>query len=191
MINYVNIHTHHPTGQHLEPQGVGTHPWDAEQTLDKEEVFDGAELIGEIGLDFAKDIDRATQEIVFRRQLAKAEEMNLPVVLHCVKAFEPMMKILAGYHPKAVIFHGFIGSEQQAERALNRGYYLSFGVKVSHSPKSIKALMTCPLEQLFIETDESDISIEEAYRLIAEIRGIDTKILAEKIRENYDRIFTK
>lgn len=189
MNRYVDIHTHHPTGRHIEPQGIGTHPWDAAHKAECVENFNEAQLIGEIGLDYSTDIDRNIQEQVFRRQLFQAQARKLSVVLHCVKAFEPTIKILSDYKLKAVIFHGFIGSEQQAAEALRRGYYLSFGPNVLRSPKSIKALKTCPLEQIFIETDESDITIEEMYAEIARLRGVDVAILASKIIENYKQIF--
>lgn len=191
MICYINIHTHHPTGRHIEPQGIGTHPWEAVLKAECAEDFDEAELIGEIGLDFATDIDRNIQEIVFRRQLVQAQARNLPVILHCVKAFEPTIKILSEYNLKTVIFHGFIGSAEQGKRALDKGYYLSFGPNVLRSPKSIKTLNICPLERLFVETDESHTTIEEMYAEVARLRGVDIAILATQIERNYRLIFNK
>lgn len=191
MICYIDIHTHHPTGLYLEPQGVGIHPWDAESQVPSKEIFDGATLIGEIGLDFTKDVNRAVQEQVFRYQLSQAEKRDVPVVLHCVKAFEPIMKILGEYELRAVIFHGFIGSAEQAERAIKEGYYLSFGHNVSRSPKSIKALNICPLNRLFVETDDSDMTIEDTYAIIAKLRDVEVASMATQIEENYNRIFSK
>ena len=195
MNRYVDIHTHHPTGQHIEPQGVGIHPWDAERYAEKALQFDGdvatAELIGEIGLDYACKVDPELQEQIFRQQLILAEELQKPVVLHCVRAFEPVMNILSEHKLRAVIFHGFIGSAEQAKRALERGYFLSFGVNVLRSPKSIKAMNECPLEQMFVESDESLVPIAEIYAEIARLRDIDVVILAEKTLENYKRIFDR
>ena len=90
-----------------------------------------------------------------------------------------------------MIFHGFIGSAEQAQRALDRGYFLSFGVNVLRSPKSIKALNICPLEQMFVESDESLIPIAEIYAEIACLRGVDVAVLAAKTEENYKRIFDR
>ena len=195
MNRYVDIHTHHPTGQHIEPQGVGIHPWDAEHYatcgLSLGDKVTTAELIGEIGLDYACKVDRELQEQVFRQQLLLAEELQKPVVLHCVRAFEPMMNILSEHKLRAVIFHGFIGSAEQARRALDRDYYLSFGVNVLRSPKSIKAMNECPLKQMFVESDESLVPIAEIYAEIARLRDIDVAILAEKTLENYKRIFDR
>ena len=122
MSRYVDIHTHHPTLRHIEPQAVGVHPWRAAKQRFDYLSLERAVAIGEIGLDYACGVERDVQERVLREQLAVAEQRRLPVVLHCVRAFEPMMKILSEYELRAVIFHGFIGSVQQAERAVARGY---------------------------------------------------------------------
>ena len=189
MSRYIDIHTHRPTALHIEPQAVGIHPWMAEKVVFDEAIFDNAVAVGEIGLDFACDINRDTQERVFRAQLAQAEKRNLPVILHCVRAFEPMMKILAEYNLRAVIFHGFIGSVQQAKRAIDAGYYLSFGPNTFRSPKTIAALQSMPDDRLFAETDDSGEAIENVYSKIAQTRGVSVEKLREIIENNYNKIF--
>ena len=189
MSRYIDIHTHRATGQHIEPQAVGIHPWMAEKEVFDEAIFDNAVAVGEIGLDFACDVNRDTQERVFRAQLTQAEKRNLPVILHCVRAFEPTMKILAEYHLRAVIFHGFIGSAQQAKRATDAGYYLSFGPNAFRSPKTIEALQSIPENRLFAETDDSGETIENIYSQIANVRKISIEKLQEATNENYNKIF--
>ena len=189
MSRYIDIHTHRPTALHIEPQAVGIHPWMAEKVVFDEAIFDNAVAIGEIGLDFACDVNRDTQERVFRTQLAQAEKRNLPVIMHCVRAFEPMMKILAEYRLCAVIFHGFIGSVQQAKWAIDAGYYLSFGPNTFRSPKTIAALQSTPDDRLFAETDDSGEAIENVYSRIAQTRGISVKELRVTIENNYNKIF--
>ncbi len=190
MNRYIDIHTHHPTHRHIEPMAVGVHPWRAESEVFECGMFDNAIAIGEIGLDFACNVDRAAQERVFRAQLAEAERRNLPIVLHCVRAFEPMMKILAEYTIKSVIFHGFIGSPQQAERAINRGYYLSFGPSSFRSPKTVESLKCTPLNRLFAESDDSHEDIENIYERIAQAKDISIEKLQKEIGNNYKNIFT-
>ena len=188
MSRYIDIHTHHPTHRHLEPQSEGRHPWDVESEAPIC-ISDEAEIIGEIGLDFAHSANRERQEEVFRKQLEIAEKSNRPVVLHCVKSFEQIMGILDDYSLRAVIFHGFIGSKQQAQRAIEKGYYLSFGHRTAKSPKTIEALQNTPLSNLFAETDEGPESIESIYEMIASIKGITIEELFEAIEKNYTRIF--
>ena len=190
MSRYIDIHTHFPTGRHIEPQGVGIHPWhSAFEQLPSLEEFTQADLIGEIGLDFACDVEHNRQEEVFRAQLAIAERLKKVVVLHCVKAFEPTMKILEEYDIQAVIFHGFIGSVQQASRATEKGYFLSFGANTSQSPKTIEALRNTPLEKIFVESDETQKNIEKIYDEIALLKGVNRDLLKEVISENYRTIF--
>ena len=90
-----------------------------------------------------------------------------------------------------MIFHGFIGSAEQAQRALGKGYYLSFGERCAKSPKTIEALRITPLDRIFVETDESTVSIEQIYHLIASLRGISIEELTDAIEQNYNRIFRK
>lgn len=188
MSRYIDIHTHHPTHLHTEPQSQGRHPWDAEST-EPIYISNEAKIIGEIGLDFAHSADKVKQEQVFREQLEVAKTSNRPVVLHCVKSFEQIMKILDNYSLPAVIFHGFIGSKEQAQRAVNKGYYLSFGGRTIKSPKTIEALGNTPISNIFAETDEGPETIEQIYEMIASIRGITIEILIDAIKENYERIF--
>ena len=115
----------------------------------------------------------------------------MPVVLHCVKAFEDVMKILEKYTLRAVIFHGFIGSKEQAQRAIKKGYYLSFGDRTWLSPKTIEALRNTPLEQIFIETDEADTTIDKQYLEVARVKGILLNELQQHILDNYNRIFAQ
>ena len=186
---YIDIHTHRTTTSHLAPQGVGVHPWRAEKEYVDDNALASATLIGEIGLDYACDVNCEVQEEVLCHQLSIAEQHNKVVVLHCVRAFEPMMKILERYHLRAVIFHGFIGSAEQSKRAVERGYYISFGEGAFRSPKTLKAMRSVPLSHIFAETDEADISIEEIYTRIAAERGIEVEELQNAIENNYNNIF--
>ena len=129
------------------------------------------------------------QESLFRYQLAIAERLRKPVVLHCVKAFEPMMNILDEYELAAVIFHGFIGSPEQALQAVKAGYYLSFGHRTFASPKSIEALRQIPQNRLFVETDDYDISIDEVYERVAGLLGVELENLEAIIEKNFETIF--
>lgn len=188
MSRYIDIHTHQSNPLHRTPAAEGCHPWNAESN---EEIFISpqAKVVGEIGLDYACSACRECQEEIFRKQLKIAEMRGLPIVVHCVKAFEQIMKILDDYSLKAVIFHGFIGSLEQARRAISRGYYLSYGERCFSSPKTIKALSITPLDRIFVETDESSTPIEQIYRTVASLRGVEIEILIEEIEKNYNRIF--
>ena len=188
----VDIHTHRPTGKALEPSFAGIHPWQAETRRIEEIVprFGEVDLVGEIGLDYAGTVGREAQLRIFREQLDWAERLGKPVVLHCVKAFEAVMRELTPHALRAVIFHGFIGSSQQAAEAVKRGYYLSFGSRSLRSPRTVRALGSIPTQRLFLETDDAPATIESVYATAARLLGMPLDRLKETIYNNYLHIFS-
>lgn len=190
---YVNLHTHRPAGRGIEPTFLGIHPWDAEEadTAAVERRLGEVQAVGEIGLDYLRGPERELQRRVFRAQLALAETRRMPVVIHCVKALDDVLRELEGRKLPAVIFHGFTGSREQAQRVLARGCYLSFGHRTFSSPKTTAALRGTPLDRLFLETDDDPTPIEEIYRRAAETLGIAEEELRRATTQNYERIFTK
>ena len=216
---YVNIHTHRRTGEGIEvvsvmagrdavpdpPFSIGIHPWQLGGgngrgdfiSKQLEEAFceimtAPAAAIGEIGLDHAIPADHAEQKTIFFAQLRVAQERGLPIILHCVRAFEPTCEILAANNfANPVIFHGFIGSPEQAARAAKAGYYLSFGVRSLDSPKTVEAMKHTPLDRLFLETDDTPIPIAEIYARAVEIIAVPMEEFTQSIHANYTRLFSK
>lgn len=186
----VDIHTHRPT-EAVTIRAVGLHPWHADQELPSEEAFSMAEAVGEIGLDKACEVNFELQRAAFITQLDTAERLEKPVVIHCVRAFNEVMQMLRKRKLSAVIFHGFIGSKEQAEEAIRCGYYLSFGARTARSPKTIEALRATPLDRLFVETDDDPTPIEEIYATIASLREVSVEELQRATHENYVRLFQK
>ena len=189
----VNIHTHHRKSGERTISTLGIHPYDAEGvTTDSIFAIERTALeydaIGEIGLDYSANINKEAQILLFKAQLEVARHLNKGVVIHCVKAFEEVMNILSRYNLPFVIFHGFIGSPEQALRAAARGYYLSFGHRTFRSPKSIEALKVTPANLLFFETDDSTINIEQIYGQASEVLGIPVPMLECVTNENFERI---
>lgn len=191
MERYIDIHTHLQT-EALTIRCVGLHPWHtATGKIPLREELSDADAVGEIGLDKACGVDFELQKRCFEAQLKLAVEGQKPVVLHTVRAFEEVMTTLKQYPLRAVIFHGFIGSREQAERALRAGYYLSFGARTAASPKSIEALRATPLDRLFVESDEDPTPIEKRYEEVAALRGVTIAQLRTSVAQNYERIFCR
>ncbi len=202
---FVNIHTHFDDSSAITISSIGTHPWDAEESelasgdpslandarRSAEIDMTPAQSVGEIGLDFSTEVDREIQKKVFIAQLKLAKKLRKVVVIHCVKSFEATMNILSTFPLRGVIFHGFIGSVQQMNQAIERGYYISFGERTFASPKSLKALREAPIDQMFFETDTSDIEIEEIYERATKYRIEDVDTLREQLYKNYETLFTK
>ena len=191
MAKLVDIHTHNPRQGVLSPTMAGIHPWDAERNLPMPD-FSACDIVGETGLDYAKEVSREAQQELFLRHLTAAEKLTKPVVLHVVKSFEDVMIALKKHRLQGVVFHGFIGNREQAQRAISEGYYLSFGDRSLRSPRTREVIATINPENLFCETDDrDDISIEEIYAEVAKLRGTTLEELASEIEKNYIRLFDK
>ncbi|HRH79524.1 MAG TPA: TatD family hydrolase [Thiobacillaceae bacterium] len=116
--------------------------------------------IGEIGLDlFVPGLDYATQEYFYVEQLKIAREFDLPVLLHCRRANDPILKHLRRVGVKGGIAHAFNGSRQQADAFLKLGFKLGFGGAFTYSRATrLRALAAeLPLEAIVLETDSPDI----------------------------------
>jgi TatD DNase family protein len=101
------------------------------------------------------------------------------------------MEILSGFHLAGVVFHGFIGSREQAAKAVRSGYYLSFGERSLQSPKTVEAMQATPLDKLFLETDDAHVSIADIYIRAARILDRPVAELETQLLENYARLARK
>lgn len=112
--------------------------------------------IGEIGLDYALDgFSPETQERALRAQLELAGILNLPVLLHCRRAFEPLYLILRDYPGVVGVLHAYGGGPRLMERFLKLGYHLGFGGGLTRP--NAKKVRVCavevPRERILLETD--------------------------------------
>ena len=191
MAKLVDIHTHNPRAGVLSPTMAGIHPWDAERELPMPD-FSACDIVGETGLDYSADASKEAQQELFLRHLDIAEKLQKPVVLHVVKSFEDVMLALRKRSIQNIVFHGFIGSKEQATRATDYGYYLSFGDRSLRSPRTREVIAMIKIENLFCETDDrTDISIEKIYEEVATLRGISQEELSSEIEKNYIRLFDR
>jgi TatD DNase family protein len=144
---------------------VGIHPHDA-KTVTAETLTELKELahnekvvaIGETGLDFHYDFSPPKdQRRVFAAHLKIAAELNLPVIIHCRKAFDETLNILEQYGTgaKKIVFHCFSGSAEQAKIVLGKGFYVSFTgvVTFKNAEKTRDAAAVVSLDRLMLETD--------------------------------------
>ena len=117
--------------------------------------------------------------------------MQKPLIIHCVKAFNETFQLLQQQRAQGpVIFHGFAKNSALAKQLVNKGYYLSFG-KHLLTPSGAITFKTIPLEYIFLETDDSEIMIEEIYKTAASIKNIDITTLTQQITKNAQRVFGK
>lgn len=145
--------------------------------------------IGECGLDRRYPTDFSIQVDVFARQIRLASEMEKPLIIHCVRAWEEVFRLLAeASFSFPVIFHGFNKGPAVARRIVQKGYYLSIGQWIER--ERIRAvLQDVPLDHLFLETDAVSVSIAHIYALAAAAYHMPLHSFALQIMNNGRRVF--
>ena len=150
--------------------------------------------IGEIGLDYywEENPPREFQQQVFRRQLALARELQLPVIVHDREAHADTLSIVREFPDVTGVFHCFSGSPEMAQELLKLGWYLGFDGPVTYknARRAPEVAAVTPLDRMLIETDspymtpvpyrgkrcDSGMIAATAAR-IAEIRGMSAETL--------------
>lgn len=215
-IPYINIHSHHPQnadelsilnahpGEQAIPldqlHSIGIHPWYINE-LDISKVLNfltssisnkNMAAIGECGLDRIIDVPIKIQEQIFIEQIKIAEKFNKPMIIHCVKAFDGLMRIKKENSISApLIIHGFNNSVQIAKQLLAHDFYLSFGkALLMEGSNAQKTFEDAPLNKVFLETDDSDAGIKTIFKKAAIIKKISEEELKEKIFLNFKKVFT-
>ena len=185
---------------------LGIHPHDAGEA-DASELERLRELdpvaIGETGLDYYRDYaPHDAQRQLFQAQLATAEELGKPVVIHCRAAEADVARALGDFEG-TVVLHCF-SSPGLLRPALERGYYVSFAGNVTY-PKAEElreAARAVPSERILAETDSPYLApqprrgrpnepanLVHTVASLAEARGEDPAELAAQIDENASRAF--
>lgn len=193
---------------------LGVHPWSAAALDDDALAPFLADLarrdlvgIGEIGLDVPHapdDVARENQRRALRAQLALARDRDLPVVIHCVRAYPELLAILErdGLPRAGGMMHAWSGHPDQVGRALALGLYVSFGpmVMFDRAKKARASVPLVPEERLLVETDcpnmrpPGEARGEPAFlpRVVAELarlRGGEPDALARVTSRNLLRLF--
>ena len=142
---------------------VGSHP-DAAEEVDDEVLecyrqlaaHEKVRAIGEIGIDYHyEDVPRERQKKAFRDQLALAQELDLPVIVHERDAHEAGMKIFREFPRVSGVFHCFSGSAEMARQLTDLGWYVGFtGVLTfKNARRALEAAAAVPLDRIVLETD--------------------------------------
>lgn len=127
--------------------------------------------VGEIGLDhFVPGLDRARQERFYQAQLRLARDAGLPVLLHCRRSADGLLKGLRRIEVSGGIAHAFNGSEQQADAFIERGFALGFGgaMTFDRALQIRRLAATVAGEAVVLETDAPDIAPHWLYRTAVE-----------------------
>ena len=173
---------------------------------------DKVAAIGECGLDFGKsgeigDEEKKAQIALFEAQIVLAQELNLPLIIHCRNAHRETAQKIQDARSKlqAVIIHCFTGSWLDAKRYLELGCFISFSGIVSFKKKAEaiqEAAVKTPLNSLLIETDAPYLApephrgqrnepafVKNIIQSIADLRGISFEELEKATDQNARNIF--
>ncbi len=191
---------------------VGSHPDSADEV--NEEVIEAyrklcrhekVKAIGEIGLDYYyEDIPRDIQKNAFRMQMALAQELDMPVIVHEREAHDDGMRIVKEFPKVTGVFHCYSGSAEMARQLVKMGWYIGFtGVLTfKNARKAVETAASIPLDRIVIETD-CPFMAPEPYRgkrndpgylprmaeKLAEIRGISVEEATRITTENAKRLY--
>lgn len=150
---------------------IGLHPEDVK--ADYNEVLDRMEkelspspqggtgwvAIGEVGLDYYWSREFEAEQLkAFERQVQWSISTRLPLMIHCRKAQNEMVKLLRHYEKDLPggVFHCFTGNEHEAEELLAfNNFVLGIGgvltFKKSNLPQTLANAV--PLSRIVLETD--------------------------------------
>ncbi|HJN33872.1 MAG TPA: TatD family hydrolase [Prochlorococcus sp.] len=196
---------------------VGVHPLDTQhwnhqtQSLLRDAALEDPRVvaIGELGLDLYRDSNLEQQLAVLRPQLDLATELDLPVIIHCRDAFDPMLLELRqrqkeGRCPRGVM-HCWGGTTEDMKVCLDLGFYISFSGTVTF-PKA-EAIHACaravPQNRFLVETDcpflapvprrgkrNEPAYVEAVASRVAELRGQSLALVASSSTANARGLFS-
>ncbi len=214
-VQFINIHTHHEEKDVIsilniftdiskiaahKAVSIGIHPWYVQQQdvqqklmlLSTNAMNAHVKAIGECGLDRLTKTDLALQIPVFIEQINIAEAVKKPLIIHCVKAFDELIRIKKEQKIRVpLIVHGYNNNAIISDQLVQNGIHLSFGKALlqdnSNAQKIIKDL---DYEYFFLETDDSEISIRLIYEKAASLKNVSVEELKEKMMLNLKRLFS-
>lgn len=153
--------------------------------------------------------------VVFRQQLALAEEAGLPVIIHNREASSELMEVLEDWHAELVksnptlaanpgVLHSFSASLDIAQRAMAINFFIGITgpVTFKNAPELQELVTSLPLDRLLIETDAPFLTPhphrgkrnEPSYVLytaekIASLKNLPLAVVAETTTKNAGRLF--
>lgn len=189
----------------LHPMHAGLYA--AGLLADLARMLPGAVAVGEIGLDYAlQKVPREMQQEAFRGQLRLAVGQGLPVLIHCHRAFQDLLRILReeGVERVGGVMHAFSGSPEVARECVRLRLYISVAGTVTYenAVRPVEVVRQISLDHILLETDAPDMTPEpyrgranepallvETAKKVAEIKGVSLAEVATATTDNAVRLF--
>lgn len=175
---------------------AGIHPWYID--IDVEAQFQALEqyaqkksviAIGECGLDKLHNLNWDRQAPIFERQIVLANNIQKPLIIHCVRAYQEVMHHLKEQKVSVpVFFHGFNKKIELAHSLLDHGYFLGLGPSILKGQQD-ELIRNIPLDHFFLETDDKSTKIVDIYLYFCAVRKISLEQLKHQLTQNLLNVF--
>jgi len=191
---------------------VGVHPHRAESwsadvlgMIDRLARDTHVVAIGEIGIDLSgRSAPREAQEAAFLAQLALANVLGLPVVVHVRDAGELARDLVDRAGGARGMVHCFSEGPEEVDEWVRRGFFVSFAGTVTYPKNDLlrRAAARVPADRILVETDAPYLTpqarrgernepsfVIETLAAVASARGRDPAELGPRIAENARKLF--
>lgn len=161
------------------------------EEIEQAAATNGIVAIGEAGLDRNSTVSLEEQLRLFCAEIEISEKYGLPLIIHCVKAYPELISLYRAKKPtQSWIIHGYNNNKEILTELLKHGFYISGGKNLMNPVSNISRLIPdIPLAQLFLETDDSDYTLEMIYTQAAKKIGISQKELENQLYCNFTNLF--
>ncbi|NWJ49944.1 MAG: TatD family hydrolase [Bacteroidetes bacterium] len=186
--------------QSLSAYSIGWHPWYLKRSQMKStmEVVNRASAdvdvvaIGECGLDLLCDPTVSLQLSIFKEHALIAEAVKKPLIIHCVRAFNELIRLKKEIMPSIPwIIHGFNANQTIGKELIRHGFYFSLGKALLDETSNAAILLPeIANDHLFLETDDLDESIKIIYRQAALLMKVDLEETRIRVNKNYYTSFS-
>ncbi|MBI2042191.1 MAG: TatD family hydrolase [Candidatus Nealsonbacteria bacterium] len=186
-----------------------------EETFDYEKYKELAKskkvvAIGEVGFDYywkpktqKKLADfQQKQRDIFHSQLELAQELDLPLIIHCRMAHDQLLEAICSHRDKLRgVLHCHTANWEKTKECLDTEFYFGFNGLIFKMPSSEEVIKNLPLEKILVETDapyltppqeegrNEPIYIKHVVSRIAQIKGLSYEKVAEATTQNAKNLF--
>ncbi|MEE6031712.1 YchF/TatD family DNA exonuclease [Avibacterium paragallinarum] len=190
----------------VHPLNLEDEPFDYERLL-KLAQDDKVIAIGEMGLDYYySEENKAEQQSVFAQQIAIANELAKPIIVHTRAAREDTIALLKENNAQKCggVLHCFTENWEMAKQALDLGFYISIsGIITFRNAEELREVVRqVPLDRLLVETDSPYLApvpyrgkqnqpayTREVCDYVATLKGLSSEEFAQITTQNFERLF--
>ena len=209
----------------IHPQEAASATSEALARLAELAAKPGCIAVGEIGLDYyhVENPEPKVQKQAFMTQMEIAAQARKPILIHCrtsdlatpaakqkfgpADAWEDLLELIAEHwapHGIGGVMHCFSGTEEQARRSLELGFYISLAGNLTYPAAAAirEAAKSAPIDWILVETDAPFLApiphrgqrnepalMAHTAAFLAELRGMSTEELAAQTTANFQRLF--